>query len=449
MTQNYDLIIVGGGSGGIAAANRAASYGAKCLLIEQGRLGGTCVNVGCVPKKVMWHAAHHAASLKQSPDYGFIFDYKIFDWSTLKKGRDAYIERLNKIYGETLDRNSVATRSGIASFIDPHSVSVNNETFSADRILIATGAYPSIPNIPGTELGITSDDFFALENQPERVAIIGSGYIAVELAGVFHALGTNVTLIARKNRLLREFDGTLANALKESYLEQGINIRFNSPISALDVNKQNKRSVHFAEGEILSDLDQVLWAVGRTANTRGLNLESSGVSCDKNGAIVTDEWQATNVPHIFAVGDITGKAQLTPVAIAAGRRLADRLFGGFAERKLNYNNIPTVVFTHPPIGTVGLSEEKARSRYGDQIKIYQNQFTPMTQALSETRGKSIMKLVTLGDEEKIIGCHVIGEGADEMLQGFAVAVKMGATKKDFDDTVAIHPTNAEEFVTLR
>jgi glutathione reductase (NADPH) len=452
MAQPYDLIIIGGGSGGIAAANRAAGYGARCLLIEQGPLGGTCVNSGCVPKKVMWHAAQHASSLKQAKDYGFEVEIKRLDWGYLKKARQAYIQRLNALYGQTLDRNRVTFLRGTASFVDAHRVSLNAEIFTADRILIATGGYPSIPDTAGAHLGITSDDFFRLESQPDRVAIIGGGYIAVELAGVFHALGTEVTVIARKDRLLREFDEILAETLLARYREQGITIRLNSPVASLEPEHGDTLAVGIVGGDRVTGMNLVLWATGRAPNTRGLKPHLAGVELDEQGFVTTDEWQTTNVPHIFAVGDITGRAQLTPVAIAAGRRLADRLYGGLPDRKLTYENIPTVVFAHPPIGTVGLTEARARQQYGSDIKVYQGSFTPMTQALSTESGKigkSVMKLITLGTQEKIIGCHIIGEGADEMLQGFAVAINMGARKADFDNTVAIHPTNAEELVTLR
>lgn len=450
MAQRYDLVIIGGGSGGIAAANRAAEYGARCLLVEKARLGGTCVNLGCVPKKVMWHAARHAVSLKQAGDYGFEFDFKNFDWGSLKKARDRYVRRLTEIYARTLDKNRVEVRVGTASFVDPNTVFSNGESFEAERILIATGGYPSIPKIPGAQLGITSDDFFALESQPERVAIVGSGYVAVELAGVFNALGTEVTLIARKERLLRHFDEMLAENLATHYRDQGIALRLNCPVEALEVMPQNKIRIRIAKRDSVAGMDRVLWAIGRSPNTHGLNPQNAGIGLDARGYVITDEWQATNVRHIFAVGDITGRAQLTPVAIAAGRRLADRLFGGFNDRKLDYQNIPTVVFTHPPIGTVGLTEAQARSRYGDEIRIYHRIFTPMAQALCSNKvEKSVMKLITAGTDEKVVGCHIIGEAADEMLQGFAVAIRMGATKADFDDTVAIHPTNAEELVTMR
>jgi glutathione reductase (NADPH) len=449
MPRQYDLIIIGGGSGGIATANRAANYGAHCLLIEQGPLGGTCVNVGCVPKKVMWFAARHGEAIKQANGYGFDVQVRGFSWQTLKQARDAYIRRLNGIYENTLDRNRVDVENGRASFVDPHTIRVNDNLFHGHRVLIATGARPTLPDLPGSQLGITSDGFFSLEQQPDHVAIIGSGYIAVELAGVFNALGTEVTLIARGNRLLRSFDQTLSQSLAEHYREQGIDLQMNRSVTSLAQDDQAKLSVRFANGPDLPDLNQVLWAVGRIPNTKGLQPESAGVLTDAAGFVRTDEWQATNVPHVYAVGDVTGRALLTPVAIAAGRKLADRLFGGFAERRLDYSNIPTVVFSHPPIGTVGLTEEQAKQQHGGQVNIHVSRFKPMSQVFSSTEQKSVMKLVTVGDSEKILGCHVIGEGADEMLQGFAVAIKMGASKDDFDNTVAIHPTNSEEMVTLK
>ncbi len=449
MNTQYDLIVIGGGSGGIATANRAASYGARCLLIEQARLGGTCVNVGCVPKKVMWHAANHATNIGKAADYGFDIDINGFDWHHLKTARDTYIEHLNGVYMGNLNRNDVAVETGTASFVDKHTVSVDQSIFRADKILIATGAYPNLPNIPGVELGITSDDFFALERQPKRVAIVGSGYIAVELAGVYRALGTEVCLLVRKDVVLREFDSTLSTALVELYRKHGIDIRFDIQVAELRKNPNGLLDIQCQDGVQLTNFEQLLWAIGRTPNTRNLNLQACGLQTNSDGFITTDEWQNTNIPHIFAVGDITGRALLTPVAIAAGRKLADRLFGGKPDSKLDYNNIPTVIFSHPPIGTVGLSEQQARSQFGDDIKIYQSRFTPMTHALSDQKEQTLMKLITTGENERIVGCHVIGDGADEMLQGFAVALKMGATKTDFDNTVAIHPTNAEELVTLK
>ena len=371
-----------------------------------------------------------------------------FDWHHLKTARDTYIKRLNGIYGENLKRNHVSVATGTARFVGSQSISIGQSTFSADKILIATGGYPSRPNLPGARFGVTSDDFFALERQPKRSIIVGSGYIAVELAGVYQALGTKVCLLARKNHLLREFDTTLSKNLVELYRKHGIDIRFNAEVAEIRKNPNGRLDIRCQDGVQLADFEQLLWAIGRTPNTRNLNLEACGLKTDTNGFIATDEWQNTTVPHIFAVGDVTGRASLTPVAIATGRKLADRLFGNKPYSKLDYNDIPTVIFSHPPIGTVGLSEQQARLRFDDDVKIYQSRFTPMTHALSKKKEQTVMKLVTTGKNERIVGCHVIGDGADEMLQGFAVALKMGATKTDFDNTVAIHPTNAEELVTL-
>ena len=448
MTKHYDLLAIGGGSGGIATANRAARYGAKCAVIEAGRLGGTCVNVGCVPKKIMWNTATVNHTLGRAAEYGFSIDQHAFNWPILKQARDAYIARLNKNYGVGLANNQVELIQGYAGFIDAHTVEVNGEQFSADHIVIATGGRPVIPQIPGAERGITSDGFFELENQPRRVAVVGAGYIAVELAGVLNMLGSEVSLLLRRNHFLDSFDAMLRETLMEDMVKAGINILTRRNVAELRQEKDALTLV-FEQGEQLSGIDSVIWAIGREPNTGPLNLAAAGIKTDARGYVPTDKFQNTNQPNIYAIGDITPAAALTPVAIAAGRRLADRLFGGMTDRHLDYSNIPTVVFSHPPIGTVGLTEAQAREIHGDGIKIYQTRFTPMTDAFSSQPTKTAMKLITVGEQEKIVGLHVIGDGADEMLQGFAVAIKMGATKQDFDDTVAIHPTSAEEFVTMR
>ena len=448
MTKHYDLLAIGGGSGGIATANRAARYGAKCAVIEAGRLGGTCVNVGCVPKKIMWNTATVNHTLGRAAEYGFSIDQHAFNWPILKQARDAYIARLNKNYGVGLANNQVELIQGYAGFIDAHTVEVNGEQFSADHIVIATGGRPVIPQIPGAERGITSDGFFELENQPRRVAVVGAGYIAVELAGVLNMLGSEVSLLLRRDHFLDSFDAMLRETLMEDMVKAGINILTRRNVAELRQEKDALTLV-FEQGEQLSGIDSVIWAIGREPNTGPLNLAAAGIKTDARGYVPTDKFQNTNQPNIYAIGDITPAAALTPVAIAAGRRLADRLFGGMTDRHLDYSNIPTVVFSHPPIGTVGLTEAQAREIHGDGIKIYQTRFTPMTDAFSSQPTKTAMKLITVGEQEKIVGLHVIGDGADEMLQGFAVAIKMGATKQDFDDTVAIHPTSAEEFVTMR
>ncbi len=448
MTERYDLLVIGGGSGGLAHAQRAAEYGARAAVVEKGPLGGTCVNVGCVPKKVMWYAAHHAHQFHHLADYGFDVDVKGHDWSGLKARRDAYIERLNGIYENNLDKRGVTYLVGTASIIDANTVSIDGHEVRADRIVIAAGGRPTVPEIPGAALGITSDDFFELEERPQRVLIAGSGYIATELAGVFNALGSDVQLVVRKDRVLRSFDAMLSEQLMEAMDRDDIDVV--TRVVPQSVEQTDDGIVlHAVDGRTFGPVDALMWAIGRSPNTDGLDLASAGVEQDDNGFIPTDKFQRTNVDNIFALGDVTGRAQLTPVAIAAGRRLADRLYGGMAGRHLDYELIPTVIFSHPTIGTVGLTEDEARERYGEDVRIYTSGFTGMYYALGTNKQRSTMKLITAGDDEKVVGCHVIGEGADEMMQGFAVAMRMGATKRDFDDTVAIHPTSAEELVTMR
>ena len=448
MTKHYQLLAIGGGSGGIAAANRAARYGAKCAVVEGARLGGTCVNVGCVPKKIMWNAASVNHTLDRTAEYGISSGEHEFHWPVLKQSRDAYIRRLNERYGVGLADNQVDLVQGYAHFVDSHTIEVNGERITADHIVIAAGGKPVTPSIPGAELGITSDGFFELETQPRKVAVVGAGYIAVELAGVLKQLGSDVTLVLRRAHFLDSFDVMLRETLMDEMLEAGIDILTHRNVAEVR-RESDLLTLTFEQGEPLQAFDSVIWAIGREPNTLPLNLAAAGIETDSRGYISVDEWQNTNVSHIYAVGDITPRPALTPVAIAAGRRLADRLFGAQPDRRLDYSLVPTVVFSHPPIGTVGLSEAQARNIHGDAVKIYQTRFTPMSNAFSPQPVKTAMKLITVGEHEKIVGLHVIGEGADEMLQGFAVAIKMGATKRDFDDTVAIHPTSAEEFVTMR
>ncbi len=444
----FDLISIGGGSGGLACAQRAAEYGAKAAVIESHRLGGTCVNVGCVPKKVMWNAAGIALSLADAADYGFDAGAGGSDWAVLKRKRDAYVLRLNGIYARNLEAKGIAHVHGTARFLDAHTIEVNGERLTAAHVVIATGGVPVVPALPGAELGITSDGFFGLERRPRRVAVCGSGYIACELAGAFHELGSQVEVFIRRDHLLTHFDAMLGISLMREMRALGIPIHEHIVPAAL-TQRSDLKTLVSADGREFDGFDAVLWAVGRRANVRALDLERAGVLLDANDYIVTDEFQNSVVPGVYAIGDVTGRAALTPVAIAAGRRLADRLFNGQAERRLDYGNIPTVVFTHPPIGTVGMTEREARARYGDTVKAYVAEFTPMYHALTTRKTRTDMKLVCVGPEQRIVGCHVIGTGADEMMQGFAVAVRMGATKRDFDDTVAIHPTSAEEFVTMR
>jgi glutathione reductase (NADPH) len=448
VTASFDLIVIGGGSGGLAHAQRAAEYGAKAAVIESGPLGGTCVNVGCVPKKIMWYTAHHAHMLEHASDFGFDVSVNGHAWSDVRKKRDEYISRLNDIYENNLDKRGVTYIEGQAKFLDANTVDVDGQPYSAERIVIATGGFPIVPHIHGAEHGITSDGFFQLASRPQKVALVGSGYIAVELAGVFNGLGSDTSILVRKDGVLRSFDTMLRTELEAAMQASGMTLE--TGVVPHELKKSvNGIRVIAEDGREFGDYDAVVFAVGRAPNTESLNLEAAGVEADGYGFVPTDEWQKTNVDHIFALGDVTGRAALTPVAIAAGRRLADRLYGGMSDRRLEYEKIPTVIFTHPPIGTVGLTEDQAREQYGDDMKVYETRFNPMVYAFSENKVATAMKLVTVGADEKIVGCHVIGDGADEMMQGFAVAVRMGATKKHFDDTVAIHPTSAEELVTMR
>lgn len=447
MAEQYDLLVIGGGSGGMATARRAAAHGARVGLIEDQRLGGTCVNVGCVPKKVMWHAADFAQAHDQAQDYGFDTQAS-FDWSTLFARREAYIQRLNGIYERNLDKDGVDFIYGKARFVDDKTLAVGDQTLSARHILIATGGRPRWTAIPGADLGSDSDDFFTWQEQPRRVAVIGSGYIACELAGVLNGLGSQVSLLLRKEHVLKGFDAMLGAALIRHMQEDGIDIQRTRSVAGLARENDGIR-VHFADDESLGCFDRVIWAIGRTPNTEDLGLDNTQLQLADDGTVPVDEWQDTAVEGIHAVGDVTGAIELTPVAIAAGRHLADRLFGGMPESKLDYSNIPTVAFTHPPIGTVGLTEDQARQQYGDErIKVYTSHFNSMYNGVLDKKSPTDMKLVCLDEQETIIGLHVIGDGADEMTQGFAVAVKMGATKADFDNTVAIHPTSGEEFVTM-
>ncbi|UCE89444.1 MAG: glutathione-disulfide reductase [Pseudomonadota bacterium] len=449
MGNSFDLIAIGAGSGGISVAERAAQYGARCAVVEHSKLGGTCVNVGCVPKKVMWNAASVAHALQDATGYGFDVAVKGLDWETLVEKRERYISGINDWYGTYLKDFNIELLRGKARFAEPHCIEVDGERYSADHIVVATGGFPAVPDVPGAEHGITSDGFFALQTQPRRVAVVGAGYIAVELAGLLNCLGSEVTMLLRRDHFLGSFDVMLREHLMEEMLNSGVNIMPQVNIERVDRSDDGSLTLHCQSGVTLKNFDTLIWAIGRTPATADLNLAAAGVEVRDDGVIPTDEFQNTNVPGIYAVGDITGRAPLTPVAIAAARRLGDRLFNNQPERRLEYENIPTVVFSHPPIGTVGLSEDEARAMHGDAVKVYSTQFTNMYHVLTEHKPQTAMKLVTVGAEERVVGCHIIGLGADEMLQGFAVAIKMGATKTQFDNTVAIHPSSAEELVTMR
>lgn len=450
MAQHFDYIAIGGGSGGIASANRAAMHGKNVALIEAKDLGGTCVNVGCVPKKVMWYGAQVADAIKlYAKDYGFDVKLEGHSWTKLIENRQAYIGRIHDSYDRVLGNNKITVIKGFASFKDANTVIVNGEEYTADHITIATGGEPVIPQIPGSEYGITSDGFFALTEQPKRVAVVGAGYIAVELAGVMNALGSETHLLVRKHSPLREFDPILVETLVEAMATEGPKLHTQSTPKSVEKHNDGSLTLHLENGEQLT-VDCLIWAIGRRPLTANLNLVAAGVETDERGYIKVDEYQNTSAKGVYAVGDNIGYVELTPVAVKAGRLLSERLFNGQTKAKMDYSLIPTVVFSHPPIGTLGLTEPEARKQHGDdQVKVYTSTFTSMYTAVTAHRQPCKMKLVCVGDNEKVVGVHGIGFGMDEILQGFAVAVKMGATKEDFDACVAIHPTGAEEFVTMR
>ena len=446
--QTHDYVVIGAGSGGLASARRAARHGAKVALVAGGPLGGTCVNSGCVPKKILWNAAECAEWLADAPDYGFEVRSGGVDWAALKRARDAYIQRLGTIYARNIELDGIELVTGYARFTAADTVQVGDRQLSAKAILVATGGRPSVPAVPGAELGLTSDDFFELQQRPARVAIAGAGYIAVELAGVLNALGSDVTLFLRGERLLSGFDEMLSDVLASEMATAGISLMAAHELQSVAREADGTFTLAAQHGQKHTGFDALIWATGRVPNTASLGLDQAGVALGARGEVTVDAFQNTNVPSVFAVGDVTAKVQLTPVAIAAGRQLADRLFGGRPDARLDYDNVPSVVFSHPPIGSVGLTEAAARELYGDEVKAYTTRFTNMRFGITCRKPKTAMKLVCVGPREKVVGLHTIGAGSDELLQGFAVAIKLGATKADFDRTVAIHPTAAEELVTL-
>eukprot|EP00939_MAST-03C_sp_MAST-3C-sp1_P001351 g1351.t1 len=472
--KHFDLLVLGGGSGGIATARRAAMHGAKVGVVERSpQLGGTCVNVGCVPKKVMYNAAAISDALRDAKEFGFSFGHRSsppllsFDYPELKRRRDAYIHRLNGIYERNLEGSGVERILGTASFVGPRTIAVGGEEdtslLTADHVLVAVGGEPDVPDISGANIGITSDGFFEMESLPSRAAVVGAGYIAVELAGILQTLGTETTLVLRKDNALRAFDPMITSAVEEGLEHAGVTIVRNSGgVASVSANGAlTPVNADTCTPGIGSDrtFDSVVWAIGRSPLVQSLGLSEAGVETTTRGHVVVDDLAQTTAENTYAIGDVCGRWELTPVAIATGRILADRLFGtpGSANcgsrTKMSYEGIPTVVFSHPPTGTVGLSEPDAIAAYGDDdVKTYTSSFVNLHYGTFDLapaeKPKTRMKLVCVGPEERVVGLHVVGMGADEMLQGFAVAVKMGATKADFDSCVALHPTAAEEFVTL-
>ncbi|QCU89237.1 glutathione-disulfide reductase [Thiomicrorhabdus sediminis] len=451
MKYDYDIIAIGAGSGGLSVVERAAEYGKKCAVVEAKKLGGTCVNIGCVPKKVMWFGAHIAEAVRDAKDFGFDINQNGFDWGTLVEKRENYINNITTWYNGYMADKGVEVLHGWGSFVDNHTVDVDGKRYTAETIVIAPGGRPLIPNeTENADLGITSDGFFQLTEQPKKVAVIGSGYIAVELAGVFQALGTDTSLLSRKDLVLRGFDDMIRETLTDAMITSGIHKEYHFKVKKLIKADDGTITVESEDGQHLEGFDQVVWAVGRETLIEPLKLDNVGLKANGRGFIEVDEYHKTDVDNIYAIGDVTGQPQLTPVAIRAGRYLAERLYNNKPELKLDLSSVPTVIFSHPPVGTVGLPEHEARAKYGhDNVKVYTSSFTPMRYAFTEHQIKTALKLVVTGEEEKVVGIHIVGDGADEMLQGFAVAVQMGATKADLDATIAIHPSSSEELVTMR
>ncbi|HEX5124477.1 MAG TPA: glutathione-disulfide reductase [Rhodanobacteraceae bacterium] len=442
-----DLIVLGAGSGGIAVAIRAARHGARVTLLEPNAIGGTCVNVGCVPKKAMWLAAELAEAQALAREVGFASEPGALDWVEYVRRRQAYIDDIHASYRRRFTEFGIELVAEYGRFVDAKTIATGTRTLAAKHVVVATGAKPRRPSLPGGDLGIVSDGFFDLRAAPRRAAIVGGGYIAVELAGVLHALGADVTVFVRGDRLLAGFDAEATEQLKMAMIARGVQVAMGrEPISA--TRHADAHTLQFADGEAIEGFDALVWAIGRDPNTEWLDLEKAGVRLGRGGFVETDEWQNTNVEGIHALGDVTGRLALTPVAVAAGRRLADRLFGNHPDAKLDYTNVPTVVFAHPPLASVGLSEEAARAVHGSDVAVYRVRFRPMFSALTGGDERTFMKLVCVGADERVVGIHVVGRAADEMLQGFAVALKAGARKCDFDATVAIHPTSSEELVLM-
>ncbi len=446
-TDHFDLIVIGAGSGGIAGAIRAARLGARVAVLEPSALGGTCVNVGCVPKKAMWLAAELAEAQTLAAQLGFASKPGTLDWSGYIERREHYIRNIHASYRQRFEGLAITVIPERGRLLGGGRVGTDTRELGAGNILIATGARPERLTVPGGEFGIDSNGFFDLRAAPRKVAVIGSGYIAVELGGVLRALGSEVSLFVRTDRVLRQFDADIGEALAAAMTRRGVRIEFRHQLDRVSDEGGTYR-IHCRSGAEEAGFDCLLWAVGRIPNTAGLGLDAADVRTDARGFIAVDEWQATSAANVFAVGDVTPAPALTPVAIATARRLMDRLYGGQADRRMDFRDIASVVFSHPPIGAVGLTEAEARAKHGDAVKVYTSRFRPMLGALAGHEERTLMKLICVGEDERVVGIHMIGPACDEILQGFAVAVKLGARKRDLDDTVAIHPTAAEELVLM-
>ena len=442
---DYDLFTIGAGSGGVRASRVSASYGAKVAVAEERYLGGTCVNVGCIPKKLLVYASHFRADFEDAAGFGWSVGERHFDWAKLITNKNNEISRLNGVYGKLLQESGVTIIDGHAEIVDSHTIVVDGKRITAKFILVAVGSWPMVPKIPGSEYAITSNEAFYLRSLPEKVIIVGGGYIGVEFAGIFHGLGVNVIQLHRGPLFLRGFDDDCRETLAEEMKKEGIDLRFNTRVERIEKATAGLRAT--LTGGTTVDVDQVLYATGRDPNTRGLGLENAGVLTRDNGAVIVDDTLKTSVDNIYAIGDCTDRLMLTPVAIAEGRAVAETLFND-NPMKLNYMNVPATVFSTPNVGTVGLTEAEARAQY-TSIDTYKTNFRPLKHTLSGRNDRTMMKLVVDAETDKVLGCHMVGPDAGEIIQGLAVAVTCGATKAQFDATIGIHPTAAEEFVTMR
>ena len=447
MAYDFDLFVIGAGSGGVRAARFAAGFGAKVAVVESRYLGGTCVNVGCVPKKLLVYGAHFAEDFEQAQGFGWSLGEANFDWATLIANKDKEIHRLNGIYRNLLVNSGVTLLEGHGKLLGPHQVEVNGQCYSAQHILIATGGWPQIPDIPGSEHAISSNEAFFLKTLPKRVLVVGGGYIAVEFAGIFHGLGANTQLLYRGDLFLRGFDGAVRRHLQEELIKRGLGLNFNADIERIDKQVDGSLKATLKDGREL-EADCIFYATGRRPMLDNLGLENTAVTLDRNGFIQVDEQYQTCEPSVLALGDVIGRVQLTPVALAEGMAVARRLFKPEQYRPVDYSMIPTAVFSLPNIGTVGLSEEQAREQ-GHEVQIFESRFRPMKLTLTECQERTLMKLVVDAKTDKVLGCHMVGPDAGEIVQGLAIALKAGATKQHFDETIGVHPTAAEEFVTLR
>ena len=447
MTREYDfdLITIGAGSGGVRASRVAAQYGARVAIVEERYLGGTCVNVGCIPKKLFVYASEFSEAFEDAAGFGWTAPKSGFDWRKLIANKNHEIERLNGVYGKLLTDSGVRIINGRAVVIGPHTVAIGNERLTARYILVATGGWPTIPEIPGAELAISSNEAFFLERFPSRAIIVGGGYIGVEFAGIFHGLGAKVTLVHRGPLFLRGFDDDLRQALAGEMRKREIELHFNSLVEKIEGNRAGVR-VRLSDGASL-EADLIMFATGRAPNSHGLGLEQAGVALDANGAVMVDRYSCSSVPNIYAVGDVTNRRNLTPVAIAEGRAVAETLFNG-KPMSVEYEDVPSAVFSQPPIGTVGLTEVEARERYGE-VDVYKSSFRPLKHTVSGRDERAFMKLVVDPKTDRVVGCHMMGPDAGEIIQGLAIALKCNATKAQFDATIGIHPSAAEEFVTMR